>query len=146
MDVSEKVAIQTDRRPQKKVFVYFHCYRHIEFVNNLPVWKHHFLSDMNRSLKGLPQVDTCWLSNYLSVDCSLLTLHLQEAIAIVLDVGPSMNQAPGGEATALNTSLDAINMILQRKVRIRYGKEEWVENTSNGIDSYPGYGWKCLTV
>ena len=35
---------------------------------------------------------------------------------IVLDVGASMNQAPAGEATSLQTSLDAINMILQRKV------------------------------
>ncbi len=41
----------------------------------------------------------------------------QEAIAIVLDVGPAMNQAPPGESTDLQTSLDAINMILQRKVK-----------------------------
>ncbi len=41
---------------------------------------------------------------------------LQEAIVIIVDVGPSMNQAPVGESTSLETSLDAINMILQRKV------------------------------
>ncbi|KAL5013237.1 hypothetical protein ScPMuIL_007507 [Solemya velum] len=40
----------------------------------------------------------------------------KEAIAIVLDVGPSMNQAPAGEATALETAIDAITMILQRKM------------------------------
>ncbi|KAL3890820.1 hypothetical protein ACJMK2_003097 [Sinanodonta woodiana] len=40
----------------------------------------------------------------------------KEAIAIVLDVGPSMNQAPPGEATALQTALDGITMILQRKM------------------------------
>lgn len=41
----------------------------------------------------------------------------QEAIGIVLDIGPSMNQAPPGGATSLHTALDAVNMILQRKVR-----------------------------
>ena len=41
---------------------------------------------------------------------------LQEAIAVVLDVGPSMNQAPPGVATPLETALDAVTMILQRKV------------------------------
>lgn len=41
----------------------------------------------------------------------------QEVIAIVLDVGPSMNQAPPGVATPLETALQAITMILQRKVR-----------------------------
>ena len=40
----------------------------------------------------------------------------QEAIAIVLDVGPSMNQAAPGEATYLQTAIQAITMILQRKV------------------------------
>ena len=34
----------------------------------------------------------------------------------MLDVGPSMGQAPPGECSALQTSVDAINMILQRKV------------------------------
>ncbi|XP_041361958.1 X-ray repair cross-complementing protein 5-like [Gigantopelta aegis] len=40
----------------------------------------------------------------------------KEAIAIILDVGPSMNQAPAGEATSLQTAIDAITMILQRKM------------------------------
>lgn len=41
---------------------------------------------------------------------------MQEAIGIVLDVGPSMNQAPPGEETPLQTAITAITMILQRKV------------------------------
>ncbi|XP_053382453.1 X-ray repair cross-complementing protein 5-like [Mercenaria mercenaria] len=40
----------------------------------------------------------------------------KEAIAIVLDVGPSMNSAPPGVATPLETALEAITMILQRKM------------------------------
>lgn len=40
----------------------------------------------------------------------------QEAIVIVLDVGPSMNQAPPGNCTTLETARDVITMILQRKV------------------------------
>ncbi|KAK7458656.1 hypothetical protein BaRGS_00039108, partial [Batillaria attramentaria] len=40
----------------------------------------------------------------------------KEAIAIVLDVGPSMNQAAPGEATSLQTAITAITMILQRKM------------------------------
>lgn len=43
-------------------------------------------------------------------------MYLQEAIAIVLDVGPGMNQAAPGESTDLETSLIAVRMILQRKV------------------------------
>ncbi|XP_062609734.1 X-ray repair cross-complementing protein 5-like [Saccostrea cucullata] len=40
----------------------------------------------------------------------------KEAIAIVLDIGPSMNNAPPGEETPLQTAVDAIKMILQRKM------------------------------
>ncbi|KAK0066306.1 X-ray repair cross-complementing protein 5 [Biomphalaria pfeifferi] len=40
----------------------------------------------------------------------------KEAIAIILDVGPSMNQAPPGVSTALETAIEGINMILQRKI------------------------------
>eukprot|EP00057_Strongylocentrotus_purpuratus_P022874 XP_011677348.1 PREDICTED: X-ray repair cross-complementing protein 5 [Strongylocentrotus purpuratus] len=40
----------------------------------------------------------------------------KEAIVIVLDVGPSMNQAPPGNCTTLETARDVITMILQRKV------------------------------
>ncbi|XP_052251500.1 X-ray repair cross-complementing protein 5-like isoform X2 [Dreissena polymorpha] len=40
----------------------------------------------------------------------------KEAIAIILDVGPSMNQAPPGVATPMETALEAIMMILQRKM------------------------------
>ncbi|KAK7091978.1 hypothetical protein V1264_009592 [Littorina saxatilis] len=40
----------------------------------------------------------------------------KEAIAIVLDVGPTMNSAPAGEATPLQTAIQAITMILQRKM------------------------------
>ncbi|BFZ21576.1 hypothetical protein BsWGS_24615 [Bradybaena similaris] len=39
----------------------------------------------------------------------------KEAIAIIVDVGPSMNQAPVG-TTALDTSIEGVNMILQRKM------------------------------
>ena len=46
-----------------------------------------------------------------------LCLCEQEAIAIVLDVGPSMNQAPPGAASSMETAIEGINMILQRKVR-----------------------------
>jgi len=42
---------------------------------------------------------------------------LQEALAIVLDVGPGMSQASDEEATFFERSRSAINMILQRKVR-----------------------------
>ena len=45
-----------------------------------------------------------------------MLIYLQEAIAIVLEVGPSMGQAAAGDCTALQTSLEAIDMILQRKV------------------------------
>ncbi|CAL1541131.1 unnamed protein product [Lymnaea stagnalis] len=40
----------------------------------------------------------------------------KEAIAIILDVGPSMNQAPPGVGTPLETAIEGINMILQRKI------------------------------
>lgn len=40
----------------------------------------------------------------------------KEAIVIVLDVGPSMNQSPPGQCTSLETACDVITMILQRKV------------------------------
>ncbi|XP_069105553.1 X-ray repair cross-complementing protein 5-like [Argopecten irradians] len=40
----------------------------------------------------------------------------KEAIAIVVDVGPSMNQAPAGETTSLQTAIEAMTMIVQRKV------------------------------
>ncbi|GFS04275.1 X-ray repair cross-complementing protein 5-like [Elysia marginata] len=40
----------------------------------------------------------------------------KEAIAIILDVGPSMNQAPPGTITSLESAIEGINMILQRKI------------------------------
>ncbi|RUS91614.1 hypothetical protein EGW08_000587, partial [Elysia chlorotica] len=40
----------------------------------------------------------------------------KEAIAIILDVGPSMNQAPPGTVTSLESAIEGINMILQRKI------------------------------
>jgi len=42
----------------------------------------------------------------------------QEALAIVLDVGPGMCQGPDGEPTFFEQSCSAIDMILQRKVRV----------------------------
>ncbi|KAK3726184.1 hypothetical protein RRG08_031511 [Elysia crispata] len=40
----------------------------------------------------------------------------KEAIAIILDVGPSMNQVPPGAITSLESAIEGINMILQRKI------------------------------
>ena len=40
----------------------------------------------------------------------------KEAIAIVLDVGPSMTQSPAGVSSSLDTAIEGINMILQRKM------------------------------
>ena len=45
-----------------------------------------------------------------------LFLFVQDAVVIILDVGPSMCQAAPGHATPLETSVKAINMIIQRKV------------------------------
>lgn len=42
----------------------------------------------------------------------------QDAVVIVLDVGPSMCQAAPGHSTSLEISVKAINMIIQRKVNI----------------------------
>lgn len=52
----------------------------------------------------------------VQIDITDTGFGLQEAIAIVLDVGPSMNNAPPGEETPLQTAVDAIKMIIQRKV------------------------------
>ena len=40
----------------------------------------------------------------------------KEALAIILDVGPGMIHGPAGEQTCLQVSIDAVNMILQRKL------------------------------
>lgn len=53
-----------------------------------------------------------------------LCVCLQEAVAIVLDVGPSMTQASPGEQSHLQVSLEAINMILQRKVCYQYSYQQ----------------------
>ena len=45
-----------------------------------------------------------------------LNYILQEAIALVLDVSPSMDNAAPGISSPLEKSLTAINMIIQRKV------------------------------
>ena len=42
----------------------------------------------------------------------------KDAVVIILDVGPSMCQAPPGHSTSLEISVKAVNMIIQRKVRI----------------------------
>lgn len=47
---------------------------------------------------------------------TLSLLPTKEAIALVLDVSPSMDNAPEGTDTPLQKSLMAINMIIQRKV------------------------------
>ena len=47
----------------------------------------------------------------------LCVLFTQDAVVIILDVSPSMCQAAPGHATSLETSVKAINMIIQRKVR-----------------------------
>ena len=45
-------------------------------------------------------------------------MHLQDAVVIILDVGPSMCQAAPGHSTSLEISVKAINMIIQRKVNV----------------------------
>ena len=42
----------------------------------------------------------------------------KDAVVIILDVGPSMCQAPPSHSTSLEISVKAVNMIVQRKVRI----------------------------
>ena len=42
----------------------------------------------------------------------------KDAVVIILDVGPSMCQALPGHSTSLEISVKAVNMIVQRKVRI----------------------------
>lgn len=42
----------------------------------------------------------------------------KDAVVIILDVGPSMCQALPGHSTSLEISVKAVNMIIQRKVRI----------------------------
>jgi len=61
------------------------------------------------------QLRRCYVK-YITVIIHLKKYLLQEALAIVLDVGPGMCQGPEGEATFLELSRTAINMILQRKV------------------------------
>lgn len=39
-----------------------------------------------------------------------------EAVAIIIDVSPPMNEAPDGEETPLQKCITAANMIVQRKV------------------------------
>jgi len=57
------------------------------------------------------------LSKYFLQFFNLYTyISLQEALAIVLDVGSGMNQGPDGDETYFEQSRTAINMILQRKV------------------------------
>lgn len=41
---------------------------------------------------------------------------LQEAIVLVLDVSPAMVDSPNGSETSLSKSLEAINMIVLRRV------------------------------
>ena len=53
---------------------------------------------------------------FTSIFC-LCVLFTQDAVVIILDVSPSMCQAAPGHATSLETSVKAINMIIQRKVR-----------------------------
>lgn len=61
---------------------------------------------------------TCW-SIELHV-CGILSLFTfkQDAVVIILDVGPSMCQALAGHSTSLEVSVKAINMIIQRKVHV----------------------------
>ena len=56
---------------------------------------------------------------YKAVQCTVLSLFTfkQDAVVIILDVGPSMCQAPPGHSTSLEISVKAINMIIQRKVQ-----------------------------
>ena len=62
----------------------------------------------------LNQCDMCCLQVFFFC---LYVLFTQDAVVIILDVSPSMCQAAPGHATSLETSVKAINMIIQRKVR-----------------------------
>jgi len=59
---------------------------------------------------------TCWSIKL----CSILSLFTfkQDAVVIILDVGPSMCHAAPGHSTSLEVSVKAINMIIQRKVHV----------------------------
>ncbi|EDV20349.1 uncharacterized protein TRIADDRAFT_61074 [Trichoplax adhaerens] len=59
-----------------------------------------------------------WIVVLCIMECCFSTLinHHQEAIAICLDVSPSMCYAPQGHASKLETSVNAINMIVSRKM------------------------------
>lgn len=68
----------------------------------------------------------------------------KEAIAIVLDVGPGMTEAPPGVETALKSSVEAIKRILQRKM-FSQSKDEialvlfGTEGTANDLADHDNY-------
>ncbi|XP_068705465.1 X-ray repair cross-complementing protein 5-like [Montipora foliosa] len=74
----------------------------------------------------------------------------KDAVVIILDVGPSMCQAPPGHATSLETSVKAINMIVQRKM-FANTKDEFglilfgTEETSNRLNDKEG-GYENISV
>jgi len=61
---------------------------------------------------------TCWSIKDYAVSSEFVYIQ-QDAVVIILDVGPSMCQAPPGHSTSLEISVKAINMIIQRKVHVR---------------------------
>lgn len=74
-----------------------------------------------------------YITAYMSEDklysiLSLFTLK-QDAVVIVLDVGPSMCQAAPGHSTSLEISVKAINMIIQRKVNIVVSATAWATHS-----------------
>lgn len=73
----------------------------------------------HRSSKGIILIsfeDLFFFSPDLPWTNLIIMAATKEAIAIVLDVGPSMSSAPPGEVTGLQTAIQAITMILQRKM------------------------------
>ncbi|KAJ7388679.1 X-ray repair cross-complementing protein 5 [Desmophyllum pertusum] len=75
----------------------------------------------------------------------------KDAVVIILDVGPSMCQAPPGHSTYLEISVKAINMIIQRKM-FANTKDEFAiilfgtEGTSNHLNGEHHEGYENITV
>ncbi|EDO36675.1 predicted protein [Nematostella vectensis] len=74
----------------------------------------------------------------------------KDAVAIILDIGPSMSSAPPGHETSLELSIKAINMIIQRKM-FANAKDEFslilfgTEETSNRLNEECG-GYENISV
>ena len=77
----------------------------------------HTLQTGSSPSQSSPAAKSMWRVLFTSIFFCLYVLFTQDAVVIILDVSPSMCQAAPGHATSLETSVKAINMIIQRKVR-----------------------------